>query len=334
LATKRFGDLWQSSHPTPWVDYEKGWLAAASLSVELRRGDSPVPGLDAASRSFFSGSLPGIPQKVEWWHLPDDLYFNRRPEYGHLLIRRSDAAEVPHRIIIWPEVGLSRDDVGDYLLRRACALLLQRRGALILHASAIVLGGKAYLFMGHSGHGKSGLAGAFLQGGAPVLGDEMIPIERVNGRLVVLPGLPLLDLPGDLLRELELGELQLGEPPVDAGGLERGKRRIYLDWGSAHHSSRPAALGEIFHLSPYEREKRPESISLQPVSPRAGFFLLVGNSYHQILREPEVMRGQLELTAAISNRVKITQLAYPHGCTSPHSLRQAVLEHLRDTEGA
>lgn len=61
---------------------------------------------------------------------------------------------------------------------------LARVGGLVLHASAVVTGGRAVLFCGHSGAGKTTLARLWRRArrGALVLSDDRVVVRRSGGR--------------------------------------------------------------------------------------------------------------------------------------------------------
>jgi hypothetical protein len=60
----------------------------------------------------------------------------------------------------------------DYFLRVVCALLAFRAGGLLFHAAGIVRQGRAYLFFGHSGSGKTTVAR--LSADDVVLNDDLV----------------------------------------------------------------------------------------------------------------------------------------------------------------
>jgi hypothetical protein len=61
------------------------------------------------------------------------------------------------------------------LFRMLCGLLLARAGGVLLHASAVVVRGRAWVFSGPSGSGKTTIAQ--LAGIRPVLNDETIALR-------------------------------------------------------------------------------------------------------------------------------------------------------------
>lgn len=70
-------------------------------------------------------------------------------------------------------------DAGQYPFSEFLAVrLLASRGAVLLHASAAVHSGGAYLFFGHSGAGKSTIASIAAADGAQILSDDRTILAR------------------------------------------------------------------------------------------------------------------------------------------------------------
>jgi hypothetical protein len=85
-------------------------------------------------------------------------------------------------------------DTATYLLGPVLAFVLRRRGTLSLHASAVVIGGKAVAIAAAPGGGKSTTAAAFADRGARVLTDDVHPIVWRDGEPWSIPGYPRLRL--------------------------------------------------------------------------------------------------------------------------------------------
>lgn len=98
------------------------------------------------------------------------------------------------------------DDVAAvYLMGSVCTALLQQRGFLTLHASAVGAGGNAVLFLGKSGAGKSTLAAALGRRGFEVFADDVSAVRiDPRGTPRAMPGYPNLRLWGDALGMLGL----------------------------------------------------------------------------------------------------------------------------------
>jgi hypothetical protein len=93
-------------------------------------------------------------------------------------------------IVIQPLPGVEEAQLRLFLLGPVMAMLLQRRGLLVLHASAVAFDGGAVAFLGDTGWGKSTLAGAFQIQGFPLLADDVSAIQMEGEQPVVLPGFP------------------------------------------------------------------------------------------------------------------------------------------------
>lgn len=70
------------------------------------------------------------------------------------------------------------EDMATYLLGPVLAFALRMRGTLVLHASAVAIGGRALLIAGAAGAGKSTTAAAFVKHGAAMITDDVAAIDR------------------------------------------------------------------------------------------------------------------------------------------------------------
>ncbi len=98
---------------------------------------------------------------------------------------RIDVARREARLRAHPLVGAS--DV-RYFLRTVMAVVLFQSGALLVHAAGVVCRGKAILFAGRSGSGKTTIAS--LAGERPILHDDLVCLLSAGGgwRVAPLPG--------------------------------------------------------------------------------------------------------------------------------------------------
>lgn len=79
-------------------------------------------------------------------------------------------------VIFEPEHGAPLVECAIYLQGTVLGVLLNQRGKIVLHASAVEMGGKAVLFCGPSGEGKSTMAAALSMRGHRVIGDDVCAI--------------------------------------------------------------------------------------------------------------------------------------------------------------
>lgn len=107
-------------------------------------------------------------------------------------------------VIIEPETGIDESDLSPYISGSILAVLLHQRGRMVLHASAVVIGGLAIAFLGEKGAGKSTLA-AFLQNrGYMLLTDDLVPVKFVADEVHAIPGFPRIRLWPDAVKSIGL----------------------------------------------------------------------------------------------------------------------------------
>ncbi|MFM5949976.1 MAG: hypothetical protein ACKOPM_12255 [Novosphingobium sp.] len=80
----------------------------------------------------------------------------------------------PGRLEVAPKPGVDPEVLAAFLVASGLPMLLWQRGGMLLHASGIELGGKAIAIAGPSGVGKSTLAGALLERGGRLIGDDTL----------------------------------------------------------------------------------------------------------------------------------------------------------------
>lgn len=98
-------------------------------------------------------------------------------------------------IEVLPAPGADWGDVRLYLLGTAMGMLLHRRGDLPLHANSMVVGGKAWAFLGESGSGKSTLAASLMRDGHSLLADDVCVVRtQEDGGPTVFAGVPRMRL--------------------------------------------------------------------------------------------------------------------------------------------
>ena len=99
--------------------------------------------------------------------------------------------------------GSSDHDVRVFLTGTVIAGLLQQRGLLTFHASAVATGTGAVLFAGGSGMGKSSLLAALIERGYAALSDDVAAVKGGHdGPPTALPAFPRTRLWADALDAL------------------------------------------------------------------------------------------------------------------------------------
>ncbi|OYX46738.1 MAG: hypothetical protein B7Y97_13290 [Sphingomonas sp. 32-66-10] len=213
-----------------------GLYVSSEVALPARReadtvGDVPV---DVAFR------VGHVPEQLDHpthrgpnWMADDRRFLLDLPDIGRFL------CEDGRRVTICPAPGMPLDDILVFVTGTAFAAILYQRGGLLLHASAVICAGRAYLFCGPSGAGKSTLAAALSRAGCRVLSDDVCAVEGDGG------GAPMILSDGRALRLYadSIGQVGL----ADAVG-DRVRRRI-----------------EKFHVIPPQPDPAPEAVPLAAV---------------------------------------------------------------------
>ena len=106
------------------------------------------------------------------------------------------------RIWVWWPEPLTLSAVVPYLQGQLLGFLQRLRGVTCLHASAVLIDGRAIAVAGFPGAGKSSTAAAFLQMGYPVLADDVVPVFEDAGKFMVRPAHPRIWLRPDMVKTL------------------------------------------------------------------------------------------------------------------------------------
>jgi len=99
-----------------------------------------------------------------------------------------------NRIIVDPAKSVDKKLLRMYILGTIFANLLNQRGLLVLHASAVNINNYVVAFLGAKNKGKSTVALEFYENGYPIVADDYIPIYFENSIPFVYTGFPQLKL--------------------------------------------------------------------------------------------------------------------------------------------
>ncbi len=144
-------------------------------------------------------------------------YLMALPRTGRILVR--DGSEVT----VEPEVGADATVMGAVIGGPIQAVLWHQRGLLPLHASVVVVEGRAVALCGHSTAGKSTLAALLSRRGHAAIADDICIVDaRASADVQVLPSAARLRLWRDALRHMG----------VETQGLRRalaGREKYFFD---------------------------------------------------------------------------------------------------------
>lgn len=109
-------------------------------------------------------------------HIPEAAYYR---VVGESLIQ------------VMPEEGADPREIRIFLLGVCFSILMVNRGIAPMHASGVMIDGKAYIIVGDCGAGKSTLGAAFRKAGYKLISDDIVGLSiDSNNKLTAYPGYP------------------------------------------------------------------------------------------------------------------------------------------------
>ena len=212
------------------------------------------------------------------------------------------------------------EDLAIFLVGTVFAVLFHQRGDIVLHASAVAVGGRAVLFCGRSGAGKSTLAAALVEQGYPLLSDDQCAI--------------VLDSASQPMLRPDGRQLKLWAPSIAALALD-GRRqaavpinpnKYYVDPAQRREDALP--IGAIYHLSESDSAAATE-VKMPNLADRTA--LLVANAYRPVLMQRMGRRpSYLQASAAIAGQIGVFQFVRPKQFSVMPMILGALADHWRD----
>jgi len=216
-----------SEIPLPGFNPDDAGAGAIDATIRM----APVP-----------QALDGATAKGATWEMAGDRFLLAMPDIARFLLTGG------REIAVEPAPGVEPAELGIFLIGTVLGILLHQRENIVLHASAVRVGGKAVLFCGASGAGKSTLAAALVRQGFPLVTDDVCAM-MFDDR-----GTPLVQPDG---RQLKLWEHAISGLDLSAsrGAPVRAQiQKFYVEPGEAFAD--PLPLGAVYAL----REPRPPHV--------------------------------------------------------------------------
>ena len=210
-----------------------------------------------------------------------------------------------------------------WLFGTVLTLWLELRGIPTLHAATVVVHGHAIGFLATNKGGKSTLAMTMVLGGANLLADDQLPIERGNGRLLGRAGYPQMRFWPDQAERLlgttdGLERVQPGSTklrlPVGSGGFGVFERRA-VPVGALYLPERAASdRVEIVH-TPFA----------EALTELVRHSFLAG-----VLDALGLAPKRFHVFADVLRQAPLRRLRYPSGLEHLGAVRDAILADLAD----
>lgn len=203
----------------------------------------------------------------------------------------------------WPE-SLTLEDTATYLLGPVMGFVLLLRGIFCLHASAIVLEGKAVAIVGPPGYGKSTIAAAFAKLGYPFFSDDVVTLHESNGDFLVQPAYPRIRLWPKSAEALYgfVDALPRITPTWD-------KRYVDLTENGYRFQASPLPLAAIYVLK--SRSVDSAAPRIESLRGNDALFALARNTYVNYLMDKTAHGREFETLSRVIASVPVRR-AFPH----------------------
>jgi hypothetical protein len=236
---------------------------------------------------------------------PVRTYGGIEADRAQLLLRVKGVARFLMRggreILFDAEEGHDPGDVTLFLLGTCFAVILQQRGCIVMHASAVSVHGKAMLFCGQSGAGKSTIAAMLCKRGYPLMNDDVCSLRpESGGSFSVTPDGRMLKLWTPSVDHLELAERR-------GPSVRNNTDKFYLAPPVSERASQ--RVGGVYILQGLPEG---ESVSLARLSVVEGMMELKRNSYRPSLVWAMSMEARyFQATAALQADASLYALRRP-----------------------
>ncbi|WP_170835055.1 hypothetical protein [Terriglobus roseus] len=233
-------------------------------------------------------------QGAEWEFSPSEF-----------LLRMRDLLDVyvsgGNSILLQPSATCDPGDLVLYLLGTCFAILLQQRGRVVLHASAVAVGDRAMLFCGASGMGKSTMAAMLSERGYPLLNDDVCNLSPgEDGQYSVYPDGRMLKLWARSVDHLQWTK-------TDHARVRHDADKFYM--APASVDLKPRSVGSVYMLHVAEGD---DVATLTPLNLAESMSQLILNAYRPALvHAMDMVPAYFAASAGIQRHAGVFRLSRP-----------------------
>jgi hypothetical protein len=305
----RFGDCVVTSDIV--LNLPAGADPPADIEVEI----GPIAAeTDRPSRPFFQHVQPDGTVWVAFSHTADGVRAHF-PDMADFVI-----AAAGRLVRCAPEPGLPPDTLEHLLLDQILPRALSHQGRIVLHAAAVAIDGRAAVFLGDTGRGKSTLVRYLIGTGLPLVSDDCLILTAAGDPVMGIGSYPGLRLWPDSVRALEAGADQ-------SGGVAHysRKRRIAMP-PTVRFQTTPLPLAQLFLLAPPAPDD--EAIAIVPVPARERVVHLHEYSFRLDVTDRVRSAREFAALADLAERLPLAWLRYPRRYERLPEVAAAVRAHL------
>lgn len=190
---------------------------------------------------------------------PDGMYLFWE-DVGTILISNGN------EIVVDTFPGVEMERLRLFLLGAAIGVILHQRGLTTLHASAVSKNGKAVVFMGDKGRGKSTMAAYMCEQGYQLLSDDVVGLTiDEHGQLLIMPAFPQLKLWPDAIESI-------GQDPESLPRLSSKFDKRHVE-AVGEFPTEPIPVAQAYALY------KGDEAAIEPISQPNAMFELMKNLY-------------------------------------------------------
>jgi hypothetical protein len=273
-----------------------------------------IPGIGDADLTIRFGKVERLPEDMDksfhsFWATPEEtcLCFQGT---GAFLIRHG------REIVIDPLGNVDARVLRLGILGPSLSMVLHQRGYLVLHGSAVAIGGKAISFLGNSGDGKSTMAAVLHTRGHALIADDLSVVDFDSvGQPILLPGFPQLKLWPEAVSVL-------GDEPDDL-------HRLHPLMDKRARRTHNAFTGDTLPLHSIFVLDEGDSSTIEPIQSGHAFIELVRHSHNALLLEATGSSVQhFGRCTQLVNRAPLYSLRRPRDLSQLPDVAKLIEDHL------
>jgi hypothetical protein len=206
-------------------------------------------------------------------------------------------------------VGRQLSDVATeafqtYLLGQVLSFALVKQGIEPLHATGVVIDGKAIAFLGDCGYGKSSLAAAFLKEGYQLLTDDVLVLKAEGTQLFAYPGSPRIKLFPEAA-DMLLKDRGRGIP------MNPFTQKFILQLKSSQYADSRKPLKALYVLRSAHASHAVKRSIVRRITGRRAILAILANTFNARIRTPDRLARQFRHAAQVCATIPIKSLSRP-----------------------
>ena len=217
----------------------------------------------------------------------------------------------------FPAPGVPSPTVEHLYLNQVMPLALSRQGKLVLHGSAVDIGGQGVAFLGESGRGKSTLAASFATEGTHFLTDDGLLLNWADSRCMIVPSHPSIRLWEDSQDAL------ISEDAAMAPVVSFTSKSRFLAGPGIAFCNEAQPLRRLFFLG----EGDALFPTIEPLRPAEALIELVKHSFLLDIEARDMLARHFNDLSRLAALPVYFRLDYPRSYETLPAVRQAIVRH-------